>query len=68
MDSRKIGLMNLSAGKERRCRIREWACGHSGKRREEMNGESSVNIYALSGVRWIADETLLCSTGSSLVL
>ena len=34
----------------------------------EMNGESSVNIYALSGVRWIADETLLCSTGSSLVL
>ena len=23
-----------------------------------MNGESSINIYAPSGVRWIADETL----------
>ena len=29
-----------------------------------MNGESSINIYAPSGVRWIADEMLLYSTGS----
>ena len=27
-------------------------------------GESSVNIHILSGVRWIAGEKLLCSTGN----
>ena len=29
-----------------------------------LNGESSINIYTVSGVRWIADKKLLCSTGS----
>ena len=28
------------------------------------NGESSINIYTVSGVRWIASEKLLCSTRS----
>ena len=27
------------------------------------DGESSINIYTLSDVRWIAGEKLLCSTG-----
>ena len=27
-----------------------------------MNGESSINIYTLSGVKRIAGEKLLCST------
>ena len=26
--------------------------------------ERSINIYTLSGVKWLADEKLLCSTGS----
>ena len=29
-----------------------------------MNGESGINTYTLSGVRRIAGEKLLCSTGS----
>ena len=29
-----------------------------------MNGESSINKETLSGLRWIAGEKLLCSTGS----
>ena len=32
-----------------------------------MNGESSINIYTVSGVRWIADKKLLCSTGSPVL-
>ena len=35
-----------------------------GKEENEMNGESSINIYSLSGIRWIAGEKMLCSTGS----
>ena len=34
MEARKMVLMNLLAGKEWRCRCREWTCGHSGRRRE----------------------------------
>ena len=30
----------------------------------ETNGESSTDIYTLSGVRGTAGEKLLCSTGS----
>ena len=30
----------------------------------ERNGESGINICTLSGVRWMACEKLLCSTGS----
>ena len=28
------------------------------------NGESPIDTYTLSGVRWIAGEKLLCSVGS----
>ena len=29
-----------------------------------INGESSINIYTLSDVKWMADGKLLCNTGS----
>ena len=29
MDSRKVVLLNLCAGKDWRCRCGEWTCGHS---------------------------------------
>ena len=59
-----MALLNLFAGKEWRHRCREWTCGHSRDRECERNGESGINMYTLSGVRWIAAEKLLCSTGS----
>ena len=34
----------------------------AGKREREANGEGSINIYTLSGVRWTAGEKWLCST------
>ena len=34
MDSRNAVLMNLFAGREWKCRYREWTCGHSRGRRE----------------------------------
>ena len=34
MESRKMVLLNLLAGKEWRCRCREWICGHSQGRRQ----------------------------------
>ena len=35
-----------------------------GEGESETNGESSTDIYTLSGVRETAGEKLLCSTGS----
>ena len=35
-----------------------------GERESETNGESSINIYTQLGIRWIAGEKLLCSTGN----
>ena len=29
-----------------------------------IDGEGSVNVYTLSGIRWIAGAKLLCSTGN----
>ena len=44
---------------------REWTCGHGdggGACGESgMNGESSINIYTLPCVEWIAVEKLLCN-------
>ena len=57
---------NLSAGKEGRRRCREWTCGHSRGGESGMSGESSITVYTLSGVRWIAGEEL-CSTGSPVL-
>ena len=57
-------LMNLFAGKEWRHRCREETLGHSEGRSQGSNGDSSININTLPGVRWLASEKLLCSTGS----
>ena len=47
MESRKMVLMDLFAGKEWRLRYREWTCGHSGKRREWVKQKRSVGTSAL---------------------
>ena len=62
MVSRKMALINLFKGNEWRCRCTEWTCGHNGGWESGTNGEIA-STYILSGVRWIADEKMLCSTG-----
>ena len=42
MESRKIVLMNLFAGKEWRHRCREWTCKHGGKGRERVGWMEKV--------------------------
>ena len=65
MESRKMGLMNLFAGKDWRQRYRENGLMEEvGEGESGINGESSVIVYTLSGVRWIAGVKLLCSTGN----
>ena len=59
IESRKIALMNLFARKEWRLRCREWICGH---RREGRDWDRWRKVA--TGVRCIAGEGLLCSTGS----
>ena len=49
MESRKMVLMNLFAGQQRRRRYREQTCGHSGGRREwdrlrEQHGNILITI------------------------
>ena len=64
MKSRKIVLTNLFAGKEWRCRCREWTCGHSVGGREWDDAESSINIYMLSCVRQIAGKEFCATQGA----
>jgi len=53
MESRKMVLINLFAGKEWRHRCREWICGHCrGERESRMNGERSINIYTQPRISW----------------
>ena len=60
IESRKMELMSLFAGKEWRHRGGEYMVeGESG-----TDGESSINIYTLSCVQQMAGEKLLYSTGS----
>ena len=47
MESRKMLLMNLFAGKEWRLRCTELTCGCSGEGESGMSGESSLDIYTL---------------------
>lgn len=49
MESRENDIDELFAGKEWRCRVREWICGHSDGENDGMNGESNINICILSG-------------------
>ena len=61
MESRKMVLMNLSAGQQQRHRHREPAYGH-GSRKEgegEMNGESDTETYMLPQIKYIANGNLL---------
>ena len=44
MESRKVVLLNLFAGKEWRCRCREWAYGHGEGRRGGMNAQSNIDM------------------------
>ena len=64
MVSRKMVLMNLSAGKELRCRYTEWNCDTTGEG-EDGKIESSIKIYTVPCVKQIASGKLLCNTGSS---
>ena len=67
MESIKMVLMKLFAGKERRCRCREQACGHSEEEEEsEKNGDSSINIYPPSRVEQVVGAALPCNTPGSL--
>ena len=56
-------LMNLFAGKEWKCRSRAWTCRHT-ERESGMSGESSISVFALACVKWIAGKKLLYNTGS----
>ena len=47
MESRKMVLMNLFAGKEGRLRCRERTVDTVGEGEGEANGESSINIDTL---------------------
>ena len=57
-------LMNLFTGKEWRCRCRNSLVDTVGERESGTNGESSINIYTLSCVKYIAGEKLLYNTES----
>ena len=47
MESRKMVLMNLFAGKEWRLRCRERTVDTVGEGEGEANGESSINLYTV---------------------
>ena len=51
MESRKMVLMNLFAGQEKRCSCRERTCGHSGGRGgwDELRALISLGMVRLSG-------------------
>ena len=57
-------LMCLVAGKEWRCRCREWTCGHSAGRKGWDEMRSSLDIYTPSCVKQLARGKLLYNTGS----
>ena len=61
MESRKVVLMNLFAGKEWRHRLREQTYGHSGEGENGMNGGSIIDIYTFSSVQF-SSATQSCLT------
>ena len=65
MESRKMVLMNLFIGQQRRYRHREQTCGHSrGKGEGDQLREQHGNIY-IPYIKQIASGNLPCDTGSS---
>ena len=51
MESRKMVLMNLSAGEQWRHRHREQTCRHSGGKEGRANGERSIETCTLPYVK-----------------
>ena len=64
MESRKMVLVNLSAGQEGRLGHREQSVDTAGEGESGTNGESSIDIYTLSCVKYTATDKLLHNTGS----
>ena len=67
MKSRKMVLMNLSAGQQWRCRHREQTCGHSGGR-VGASWESDIEIYTLPFGKQKASGNWLYDAGSANLL
>ena len=69
IESRKMVLMNLFAGQEQRCRLKEQPCGYRGGRRgwDELREQRVmyIEICTLPYIKQIADGKLLDNTGSS---
>ena len=57
-----MGLMNIFAGKEWRCRHRERTFGPGGEEKSGTNRESSIDRYMLLRAKQIAGEKLLYNT------
>ena len=51
LESRKMVVMNVFAGKECRHRYREWTVDTLGEGESGRNGESKVNIYTLPCIK-----------------
>ena len=64
IESGKMVLMNLFAGKEQRHRRREWACGHSWGREGGMNWDSSTDKHTLACANQRASGKLVHDPGS----
>ena len=63
VEYRKMVQMNLFARQEKRCRRREWVCGHRGWC--GMNWEIGIGMCAVPCAKQIASGKLLYSTGGS---
>ena len=61
LGSRKMVLINLLAGQQRRQSHKEETSGHS---EEEEGGANRMETYRLPYVKQIASKNLLCDTGS----
>jgi len=59
-------LKNLFSRKEWRCKCENGLVDTVGEGESGTNGESSINIYIPSRVKWIADEKLPYNTGSPI--
>ena len=64
METQKIVIMNLLAGKEWRHICREQTVDPEGKERVGLMEKRHQHTYTLSCVRWIAGENVLCKTDS----
>ena len=64
MKSRKMVLMNLFAGKYGGTDIENRLVDTVGEGKSGKNGESSIDIYTLLCIKYIASEKLLYNIGS----